>query len=431
MKVFFLIDTPLAGEIALSLAGHFSRAGTECNVVAFLMRPAYFRQKFPHVISKLGTVPNITLASEEDYPGSGRVKILRTIKADIYVTIDDADPLEADFLLAAKHLGLPTLLIQPGIIGHYPFTWRNLKLVLNLFTRFSGILTEYRRIWQTLGETGRSLPGRCNFVIGHLTMRFRRKSVFSGACDVIAVSGDYNKQLCVKQGFPPHKVVVTGLPRLDSIDKPSQDTDEFTKQVEQLRTDMKIALYLPSLAAEHKMQSYKVQMETTRQVISSVRDMQGVRLVIKPHPGENPQSYRSVVNELASNALVYAGSNLHDLIRTSDVVVTGISGTGLETLALDKTLVIINLATGGGYFPPGYEYIPYISSGIAFGVQSLEELPSVINAALHDEAEIAKRRSMSAEFVYHHLYKLDGLASKRVADLILEMVAARKATVGN
>jgi CDP-glycerol glycerophosphotransferase (TagB/SpsB family) len=314
----------------------------------------------------------------------------------------------------------------PGIIGHYPFTWRNFKLILNLLTRFSGILTEYRRIWQTLGETGRSLPARCAFIVGHLMMRFRRKSVFSGACDMMAVSGDFNKELAARQGFPPDRIVVTGLPRLDSIASLNSDKDEFIKQIEQMRGNTKVVLYLPSLAAEHKMMSYSVQMETTRQVISSIRDMRGVRLLIKPHPGESPDSYRSLVDELASNALVYGGSNLHDLIRASDVVITGISGTGLETLALNKTLVIINLREGGGYFPPGYEYIPYVGSGVAFSASYLEELPSVIKAAIFDQEEIRKRRARSPEFVYHHLYKLDGQASKRVADLILEMVAASK-----
>lgn len=423
MKAFFLIDTPLAGEIAYSVAVQLSQESKRCQIIAFLMKPDDFHEKFQPTLDKLTQASNITVASEKDYFKCGRVKILRTIKPDIYITIDDTDPLEADFLIAAKHLNLPTLRIQPGITGEFPFTWRNLKVVANLFTRFSRILNEYSRIWETLGETGRNFWQRGYSIFSHLVMRFRRKYV--SQCDKVAVSGDFTRELFIKQGTPPGKIVVTGLPRLDSLVSENSRKDEFTLQLELLKRDRKIVLYLPDFAAEHKMVSYKAELDTTCQVINSCQEFPEVLLVIKPHPGETPEFYSSIVSNLKSDALVYKGVNLHDLIRTSDVVITGISGTGLETLALRRPLININLHTRGGYFPHKWEFIPYISSGVAFGVHHLEELSGVIKTALYNNEEREKLIVRSSDFVYQHLYKQDGKASERVADLILEMANGR------
>jgi len=422
MKAFFLIASPLGGEIAYSVAAQLSQETKRCQIIAFLMKPDDFHEKFQPTLDKLTQASNITVASEKDYPKCGRVRILRTISPDIYITIDDNAPLEFDFLMAAKHLNLPTLRIQPGIMGEFPFTWRNLQIAASLFTRFSRILNKYivySRMWETLGETGQNPLHRSYFIFKHLWMSFRRK--YSNNCDKVAVSGDFTRELFIKLGVPPDEVVVTGLPRLDSLVSESSTKDEFTLQLELLKRDKKIVLYLPDVAAEHKMVSYKAQLDTTYQVINSCQEFPEVLLVIKPHPGEAPEFYSSIVSNLKSDALVYKGVNLHDLIRTSDVVITGISGTGLETLALHRPLIIIHLHTRGGSFPYKWELIPYISSGVAFGVHHLEELSGVIKTALYNNEGREKLIARSSDFVYQHLYKLDGKASERVADLILEM----------
>lgn len=427
MKAFFLIDTPLAGEIAYSVAHQLSEEPRKCRIIAFLMQPDYFHEKFPHIVNELTEANNITLASEKDYPQYGRVKILRAIKPDIYITIDDTDPLEADFLIAAKYLNLPTLLIQPGITGEFPFTWRNVKMVANLFTRFRAISTEYSRIWGTLGETGLNLWGRLNFIFRHLLMRFRRK--YSGWCDKIAVSGERARELFINQGVSAHKIVITGLPRLDSIITKSTERDEFIHKLSVGKGERKVVLYLPDYAAEHKMITFAAQEEIARCIISSCQQITEVLLVIKPHPGEDPDYYSVMAKDLNSDALIYRGTHLHDLIRASDAVITGISTTGLETLALGKPLVNINLHTRGGYFPHKWEYIPYIRSGVAFGVHHLDELPDAIKRALHDddnEEEKKKLMARSVRFVSDYLYKLDGKASQRVADLIIEMTKGKK-----
>ena len=419
MKAFFLITSPLGGEIAYSVAAQLSQEAKRCQIIAFLMKPDDFHEKFQPTLDKLTQASNITVASEKDYPKCGRVKILRTIKPDIYITTGDVGPLELDFVIAAKHLNLPTLRIQLGITGEFPFTWRNLRMVASLFTKFSRIRNEYSPIWETLGETGQNALHRSYFIFKHLWMNFRFN--YSNQCDKVAVSGDFTRELFIKQGVPPDQVVVTGLPRLDSLVSESSRKDEFTLQLELLKRDKKIVLYLPDFAAEHKMVSYKAELDTTYQVINSCQEFPEVLLVIKPHPGETPEFYSSLVSNLKSDALVYKGVNLHDLIRTSDVVITGISGTGLETLALRRPLIIIHLHTRGGSFPYKWELIPYISSGVAFGVHHLEELSGVIKTALYNNEEREKLMARSSDFVYQHLYKLDGKASERVADLILEM----------
>jgi len=423
MKAFFLIVSPLAGEIAYSVANQLSKESKRCQIIAFIIKPDDFHEKFPSTLDKLTQASNITVASEKDYPKCGKVKILRTIKPDIYITTSDVAPLELSFVIAARHLNVPTLRIQLGITGEFPFTWRKLKVVASLFTRFRHILHEYSPIWETLGETGQNALHRSYFILKDLWMNFRFN--YSNQCDKVAVSGDFTRELFIKQGTPPDEIVVTGLPRLDSLVSESSTKDEFTLQLELLKRDKKIVLFLTNVAAKHNMASYKAELDTTYQVINACKQCPEVLLIIKPHPGEAPEFYSSIVSNLKSDALIYKGVNLHDLIRTSDVVITGMSGTGLETLALRRPLINIHLHNRGGSFPCKWELIPYISSGVAFGVHHLEELPDVIKTALYNNEEKEKLMARSSDFVYRHLYKLDGKASERVVDLILEMANGR------
>ena len=423
MKAFFLIDTPLAAEIARLLAQRFSQDHKQCQLVAFIMEPDYFYTNFAGPVDKLAKEDNITVASEKDYPEFGRVKILGAISPDIYICIEDNVTLELDFMIAARHLNLPTLRIQPGILGEFPFTWRNIALVPHLFTNAKRIFNSYKRIWETLGESGQNPLYRSYFILKHLWRTFRRKTVNN--CNKVAASGDFTKELFIKLGTPPDKIVVTGLPRMDAIVAESTAKDGFIKKLERGKKGKKVVLYLTDIAAEHKMITFKLQQESARRVISSCKQMPEVLLVIKPHPGEDPNYYDAMAKDLNSDALIYRGTSLHDLIRASDAVITGISTTGLETLALGKPLISINLHTRGGYFPHKWEYIPYIRSGVAFGVHQLDELPDAIKGALHDEGEKKKLGARSIRFVYDYLYKLDGKASQRVADLIIKMAKGK------
>ena len=428
MKAFFLIDTPLAAEIACLLAQQLYQDNKHCQLVAFIMEPGYFYASFAGLVDKLVKEDNINVVSDKDYPKFGRVKMLDAISPDIYICIEDNVTLEFDFLLAAKYHNLPTLRIQPGILGEFPFTWRNISLVTHLFANAKRIFDSYKRIWETLGESGRNPLYRSRFILVHLWTVFRRKTVNN--CDKVAVSGGLTKEFFIKLGTPADKIVITGLPRMDSINIENTVNDLFIKKLEKDKKGKKVVLYLPDVAAEHKMITFDLQRESIHRVISSCKQMPEVLLVIKPHPGEDPNYYNAVAKDLNSDAMIYKGTNLYDLIRTSDAVITGISTTGLETLALNKPLVSINLHMRGCYFPDTWEFIPYIGRGVAFGVHHLDELPDAIKGALYDEEERSKMMTRSARFVYDYLYKLDGKASQRVANLIIKMVENKIKQVG-
>jgi hypothetical protein len=429
MKVFFLVDTPLAGDISSSVSRQLLTAAEQCEFIAFVTDPRHLQQRSQHTVNRhIGA--GITVTGKEDYPGCGALGILRAIGPDIYVTIDDIDPLESDFLMAAQHLEIPTLLVQPGIWGEQPFTWRNLKLVLNLFTRASAVFGDYRRIWTTQREMGRDPFRRSVFIFRHLAKRFyRARSIGHGGCTRIAVSGDFARDLLIRQGISPDNVIVTGQPRFDSAVSQNGEKDTLIRQLESTR-GKKIVLYLPDHAAGHKLKSYSSHLEAVTTVVTSCRQLPEALLVVKPHHGQSSESYKSIVEGLGYSALIYNGSNLHDLIRASDVVITGISTSGLETLALDKPLIIMSLRAGSGYFPRGFEYIPYVSSGVALGVHHPEELPAAIRSALHDSDTREKLRSNTSQFLYHHVYHLDGKASERVANLILDMAGRQPQTSG-
>lgn len=421
MKVLFLICyATLDSELAYSVSQQLLSRQRGCEVIAFLIRPEDFEHDYHYLLERLNKA-DISLASAKDYPKSGAVKILQGIKPDVLITTDDVSPLQHKFLIASKFLGIPSLLVQPGITNEIPFTARSyFDLVIYGFSKFRNIFNDYKHIWTTLSQTQHNIFQRIRYIFKDLAARLQRKKTTSihGICLKIAVSGDFNKELLIRQGISSDKMVVTGLPRLDSIYTQNREKDAFIQRLESQK-DRQIVLFLPDASDIHQFISTKTYRQTIYDTINSCRQLPEVQLVIKPHPYEDHEIYGSILEKLDYDALIYKGSNLHDLIRASDVVITGISTTGLETLILNKPLIIV--CAKSEYFPSDWEYIPYISSGVAFGVNNMEDLPRTITTALYNSQERDKLTANRAKFLYNHIYLQDGKASQRVADLILEM----------
>ena len=67
--------------------------------------------------------------------------------------------------------------------------------------------------------------------------------------------------------------------------------------------------------------------------------------------------------------------------------------------------------------------MPFVSSGAAIGVHDPEELAGAIEKVVYDPKVKEQYRETRDKCLYYHAYIQDGQASKRVADLITQMIA--------
>lgn len=96
------------------------------------------------------------------------------------------------------------------------------------------------------------------------------------------------------------------------------------------------------------------------------------------------------------------------LLAICDLVLLMNSTTGLEAVALQKPLIVMNL----GEQP---DIVNYVQEGVAYGVYKPEDLKPTMEQLLRDDSCLSQNRE---EFIRKYLYKIDGKAAERVVALI-------------
>ena len=240
--------------------------------------------------------------------------------------------------------------------------------------------------------------------------------------DIIAVTGEYYKNLLTKQSaYPEHKVVVVGQPRYDLLSRVSihhKGIQEKFSRRNNINTNKKIILVTTFPVSMESPPSHRDLLIGA--LIRSKVKLPNVQFVIKPHPREDERYYNAVIKK--NNEIFYClnkWSYIYEALFTCDLLVTYSSTTALEAMVMDKPVVIVDLTNGS-------EGVPYVQSGAAIGVYKEEDLVPAINEALYNEEvrkELAKARK---KFVYDHTYIQDGNASKRTVNLIIQMIKESK-----
>lgn len=139
----------------------------------------------------------------------------------------------------------------------------------------------------------------------------------------------------------------------------------------------------------------------------------GAVLLVKPHPQDSDDFCQGLEAETHSDRRIVAGkeAELFPLLLAADLVLTVFSTVGLEAIALDKPLVILDYLNSS-------PHIPYVDYGAAVQVSRREELDSLVNLALHDETLQASLRQGRERFKKDHLCQVGQQASKLIADTL-------------
>lgn len=218
--------------------------------------------------------------------------------------------------------------------------------------------------------------------------------------DRIAAGGDYSKKVYMMFGAKKEQIVVTGWPKFDTSVKLKESLTEKHKN----GADILFATQ-PT--------DFKLNLDTIEAIGSFIGDFTHVRLIVKPHPAENTKIYNHIAKKYKNVILHKSSEDISGLIASSDILVNFLSTVAIEAALLDKPIICITTTNKKSM---------YVSSGIAIEVRKLEELIPAIKDVLYNEEIRKKLAEARKKFVYEHAYIQDGKASKRVADLIVQMM---------
>ncbi len=228
------------------------------------------------------------------------------------------------------------------------------------------------------------------------------------SADKIAVMGEYMKRVRIKKGVNPNRIVITGQPRYDILTQKNRFRKEDICKQLKIDPDKRIILFAATHSSEEGSELL------IRGIYEAAERYPETVLVVKPHPGDSDNLYREIANEMNVNTVI-TFDYLYELLHACDILITTHSAVGLEAMIVDKPVITINLTNK----PDPY---PYAESGAAIGVYKSEGIPLAIKKALYDPQAKKALEVNRKKFVYEHAYKMDGLASRRVADLIEKMI---------
>lgn len=231
----------------------------------------------------------------------------------------------------------------------------------------------------------------------------------------MAVYGAYYKDILTEANeFSLDSVVVTGQPRYDILAKADEifNKEDFCKRFH-LNLKKKIVLII----TEDLPNSDKSVLECSFRALKKNRDVQ---IVIKPHPTEvGTRNEKIMKRELVKATVLPKFENIFEAIHACDLLInTTFSTTTIEAAILGKPVITSNLA--------GYSDTIFGGSGVTIGVYKEEDFASAIKGALYNDEVRKKLAAARKKFVYQHAYLQDGQASKRVVDLIMQMIEESK-----
>jgi hypothetical protein len=157
--------------------------------------------------------------------------------------------------------------------------------------------------------------------------------------------------------------------------------------------------------------------ESFQGLLRAVSALEGVRLVIKPHPAETAERYQEVIAGIGARNVIIAPSSLDlaRLLAVARLVVTVNSTVAIDAIALGLPAVIVGLPNN---------LSPFVDAGVMAGGDH-QSLPSLLAALIADEARRDALLTRARAFAALHAMQPDGRAAERAADAIVSLLPGR------
>jgi hypothetical protein len=171
--------------------------------------------------------------------------------------------------------------------------------------------------------------------------------------------------------FPPASLAVTGSARLDELAAAMRAITAAdvaaVRRSSGVEGDAAIVLFAGKEREARR---------TLPALVAAVRAMPGVHLIIKPHPAETPEVYRTVVGGAPDVHVAPAGAALPALLAAARAVTTVNSTVAIDALAFGLPAVVIGLPNN---------LTPFVDAGLMLGAGTAEEIRTALAKVLYDQ----------------------------------------------
>jgi hypothetical protein len=238
------------------------------------------------------------------------------------------------------------------------------------------------------------------------------------AADCVAVWGDTSKEAMLKQNVPEERIIITGSPRHDCLVNLSKSEIKSKRTI--LGVPEKSALVVLAstyyLKTHDKYSDPKILRAMQRAVFDAAYKTPQIFLIVKPHPVENVQKTRSLLGKCQNVIFADQQSDIRDLTRICDAFISFGSTATIDALIAGK-LTICPIF-------PGWKFSDlFKNSGATLVPESEEEIMSIFQMVANGSHHNIKVRLEPSrqDFLKRYVYRTDGMASSRIAELALQL----------
>lgn len=296
--------------------------------------------------------------------------ILQRHRPSIIASIDVADPRTRIYSLLGRSLGIPTLQVQSGQVGHEAAEWKFFQ------------------------------------------------------DDLVAAQGLDSQRAFISHGVPQNRIVVTGSPRYDGLSPATPQDRENLRRRFGLSSDTRVVLLASSYHTDYSGTKKTLELSETGRLLRAMKiavfqatqSQPGIFLIVKPHPMESAEETRSLANGVSNVGFAEKAESITPLIEACDCFMSFGSTATMEAIVLGKPTVCPAF--------PGWMFSDmYTRSGAVVAPGSEEEVASSMNSIARDGGEEIRGQCEVARQAFLHRMLKDGGhgAVRSIADLMSSM----------
>lgn len=344
--------------------------------------------------------------------------LLAKERPSIVVVGHDWNIVDDLFIVTASQRDIPTLLVQDGVLVSSREE-ESIREAKKHQTGSSYWANLPNRVFKHLARKDLTLRSKIELILFEALYKasFRRGIYGHGACSKMAVFGPAVRDMLVREGVDPARIVVTGNPKFDLV---YHGKSLGCKQKVYNQWGIPIGDKLVILFTQYFVEEGKWTKEERADFVASVAKavaaVPSTRLIIKLHPPyEKEIEYREIINGLnmEPQPIVCTYVPVYELANACDAAITVSSTAALETMAARKPVIIVDRDASCAFFS---------SSGAVY-VRRDQDIAAIIETLLYDSNARNKVLASQDDFVFRQAYLQDGHATDRIVRLIAEMAS--------
>lgn len=376
---------------------------------------------------------NISILDIHDFRDA--VKVIQKVKPDIVYAVPGRSPVEYAFALSSRAFNIP---LVSGELGYRLFGSPKRSTYIKLFiAQFfqSSLPTDTNQ--RQFMRRGRSYLNKYLFLIrtqralkmnksvitdifAELKRHFLRTSKIKKVdpkfvCDINFIESEKQIESLVNTGYKRSSLVAVGNPTYDIMFKEVQRFKATIKNSDKINL-LLVTTNPNDPGGEWTKEKRDLWIKQTVTELTKYKDE--ISLVIKIHPsGEILAEYEALIKPIDHNIRVIQHEDVVRLIEESDIVLGTSTSTALVcSLIARKPNIIWNIFCVEGDV--------FLKRNLAMECKDLACLLPLIRQSLVSNPVSEQQVK---EFVDEFLYKSDGCASERIANVILELVKNKNA----